>query len=76
MTWVRLPLFPLLTGVMLVSTIHAKERVDPEFLEFLAQWQTNNGEWVDPIIFFGEQETNQLVEADEGKEEWLDNTSD
>ena len=35
-----------------------------------------NGEWVDPIIFFGEQETNQQVEADEGKEEWLDNTSD
>ena len=76
MTWVRLPLCPLLTSVMLVSTIHAKERVDPEFLEFLAQWQTNNGEWVDPIIFFGEQETNQRVEADEGKEEWLDNTSD
>ena len=76
MTWVRWPLCPLLTGVMLVSAIHAKEAVDPEFLEFLAQWQTNNGEWVDPIIFFGEQETNQQVEADEGKEEWLDNTSD
>lgn len=38
------------------------EEVDMAFLEFLADWEDDQGQWVDPMSFAGEQEDG-LIEV-------------
>ena len=40
-----------MTGCLLPVAIHAEPADQPglEFLEFLAEWQSDQGEWLDPL---------------------------
>ncbi|MFQ5542911.1 MAG: hypothetical protein ACE5FY_01010 [Nitrospiria bacterium] len=38
---------------------------DMAFLEFLGTWETEDGEWIDPLIFEGNQTGNIRVNAEE-----------
>ena len=40
-----------ITGCLLPVAIHAEsaDQLDLEFLEFLAEWQSDQGEWLDPL---------------------------
>lgn len=40
-----------ITGCLLPVAIHAElaDQPDLEFLEFLAEWQSDQGEWLDPL---------------------------
>ena len=40
-----------ITGCILPMGIHAESSEQPEleFLEFLAEWQSDQGEWIDPL---------------------------
>lgn len=36
------------TSMMLSSTLAADELPDADLLEFLADWETSDGQWIDP----------------------------
>lgn len=40
-----------------------------ELLEFLADWETDDGEWVDPMRFQGPESQTTAVQADERDED-------
>lgn len=57
----------LLGGVFMMSLIQplqaADQDIDPELLEFLGDWETDEGEWVDPEQL--EKEENEDEQNDE-----------
>ncbi len=53
----------LLIGLVLSSLGLAVERLDIEFLEYLASYEEMNGEWVDPVTFAAELEEMTENEA-------------
>ena len=55
--------------VILVSLFHSPafaEEVDLELLEFLGEWETDEGEWIDPNQF--EEEENEDKEDEKTTE--------
>jgi len=51
---IRLPLLALLLLSCAAGAVPAPAKqkpVDPELLEFLADWQATDGSWVDPMTF-------------------------
>ncbi len=56
---------PLFASLLLFAAVSAGEPIELELLEFLAEWQTEDGQWVDPIVFFGDENINQTAESEE-----------
>ncbi|MGD8569349.1 MAG: hypothetical protein PVJ39_14775 [Gammaproteobacteria bacterium] len=48
-----LPVILMISLLVLAFDAHAGDRENPsmELLEFLGEWQTKDGEWVDPMRF-------------------------
>lgn len=66
MIWAKKPVCrPLFASLLLFTAVSAGESVELEFLEFLAEWQTDDGQWVDPIVFFADESVNQTAKSEE-----------
>ena len=52
----------LILAVLTSSSLYAEQASAPdvEFLEFLGEWQTKDGQWQDPIELMEMQEANLL----------------
>ena len=48
---IPIALFVLLLSVAFDANAASDEKPSMELLEFLGEWQTDNGEWVDPTRF-------------------------
>ena len=70
MTLAKKPTYQtLLASLLLLTAVSAGEPIELELLEFLAEWQTEDGQWIDPINFFGEEDNNQVAESEEGNQQ-------
>ena len=66
MIWAKKTAYrPLFASLLLFAAVSAGESIELELLEFLAEWQTEDGQWVDPIVFFGDENINQTAESEE-----------
>jgi hypothetical protein len=48
---IPIALFVLLISIALDANAASDEKPSMELLEFLGEWQTDDGEWVDPMRF-------------------------
>ncbi len=61
-----------------MASIFAEEQMNSEempsiaFLEFLGEWETDDGEWIDPVELENE-EIGQLIETTTSSEAKMDN---
>jgi hypothetical protein len=51
------------------GTVHTQELPTAEFLEFLSEWETDQGEWVGPALFEDDSFDQLFEEADGGDED-------
>lgn len=71
MAWVDRNIYWLIALLLLVSPAWAdSEEPSLELLEFLAEWQDEEGSWVDPVEFAGNEEgLFEDEQSEEGRHE-------